>query len=216
MKRRLSSILVLVLLGCGEGDGDDRGSSRIDPWEGSGGGVPTLALLAGALGGRGNTDGTGLDVRLSRPAGVATDGTHVFVADTSNHAIRKIVLATGEVTTLAGTAGSLGSADGTGSDARFYLPHGVATDGTHLFVADTYNHTIRKIVISTGSVTTLVGVPGQACVRLGALPAVINRPGGVAIVPGGRLAISSEGENSILLMSGTPEGQSGPSAGRAP
>lgn len=123
--------------------------------------MPTLALLAGALGGRGNTDGTGLDVRLSRPAGVATDG-------------------------------------------------------THLFVADTYNHTIRKIVISTGSVTTLVGVPGQACVRLGALPAVINRPGGVAIVPGGRLAISSEGENSILLMSGTPEGQSGPSAGRAP
>ncbi|MBI5236003.1 MAG: hypothetical protein HY886_07130, partial [Deltaproteobacteria bacterium] len=52
---------------------------------------------------------------------------------------------TGVVTTLAGTAGSTGSTDGTGSDARFYNPYGLTTDGTNLYVVDTYNHTIRKI-----------------------------------------------------------------------
>ena len=51
------------------------------------------------------------------------------------------------VTTLAGTAGSSGSADGTGTSASFNLPSGVTTDGTNLYVVDQYNHLIRKIVL---------------------------------------------------------------------
>lgn len=49
------------------------------------------------------------------------------------------------VTTLAGTADAIGSTDGTGAAARFYLPYGITADGTNLFVADTFNHAIRAI-----------------------------------------------------------------------
>ena len=62
---------------------------------------------------------------------------NVFVADTYNYTIRKVTPA-GVVTTLAGSAGSYGSADGTGSAARFYCPYGVAVDSAgNVFVADT-------------------------------------------------------------------------------
>ncbi len=91
--------------------------------------------------------------------GITTDGTNLYVTDTGNHTIRKIVISTGIVTTLTGSAGSSGSTDGTGSAAQFAGPMGITTDGTNLYVADTGNNTIRKIVISTGAVTTLAGTP---------------------------------------------------------
>ena len=93
--------------------------------------------------------------------GVAVDSAgNVYVADTDNHTIRKITPA-GVVSTLAGLAGSLGSADGTGSAARFYHPGGVAVDsGGNVYVADTDNHTIRKIT-PAGVVSTLAGLAGN-------------------------------------------------------
>ena len=66
------------------------------------------------------------------------------MGDYSNHLIRKIVISTGAVTTLAGT-GSSGSANDTGTSASFYFPHGITTDGTNLYVGDRSNHLIRKI-----------------------------------------------------------------------
>ena len=86
---------------------------------------------------------------------------NVYVADTDNHTIRKVTPA-GVVTTLAGLAGSPGSADGTGSAARFYCPRGVAVDSAgNVYVADTGNHTIRKVT-PAGVVTTLAGLAGSA------------------------------------------------------
>ncbi len=122
------------------------------------GAVTTLAETAGSSG---STDGTGAAARFSNPSGITTDGTNLYVADTYNDTIRKVVIATGAVTTLAGTAGSTGSTDGTGAAARFYDPSGITTDGTNLYVADSWNHTIRKVVIATGAVTTLAGTPGS-------------------------------------------------------
>ena len=76
------------------------------------------------------------------------------MADFANHTIRKVTSA-GVVTTLAGAPGMTGSADGTGPAARFYYPYDVAVDGPgNVYVADTYNHAIRKIT-PTGVVTTL-------------------------------------------------------------
>ena len=121
-----------------------------------------VSTLAGAAGFSGTTDGTGTTAQFNLPQGITSDGTNLYVADTSNHTIRKIVIATGAVTTLAGTAGSAGSTDGTGAAARFSSPAGITTDGTNLYVADTSNHTIRQIVISTGVVTTLAGTAGSA------------------------------------------------------
>jgi hypothetical protein len=100
---------------------------------------------------------TGTSASFNSPRGITTDGTNLYVADRDNHKIRKIVIATGAVTTLAGT-GSQGSSDNSnGTSASFKKPLGITTDGTNIYVADTYNHKIRKIVISTGAVTTLAG-----------------------------------------------------------
>ncbi|MBI5186125.1 MAG: chitobiase/beta-hexosaminidase C-terminal domain-containing protein [Nitrospinae bacterium] len=120
-----------------------------------------VTTLAGSAGLTGSTDGTGTAARFTFPWGISTDGTNLFVADTSNHTIRKIVIATGTVTTLAGSAGLTGSTDGTGTAARFNFPWGITTDGTNLFVADSGNNTIRKVVIATGAVTTLAGASGS-------------------------------------------------------
>ena len=84
----------------------------------------------------------------------------LFVAASGNNAIRKIT-AGGVVTTLAGLAGNFGSADGTGSAARFNAPAGLAVDGAGtLYVADRNNNTIRQVVTATGVVTTLAGLAG--------------------------------------------------------
>lgn len=118
-----------------------------------------VTTLAGSPMASGSADGTGSAARFNYPYGITTDGTNLYVADTSNHTIRMIVIATGAVTTLAGSAGSFGSTDGTGTAARFQNPHGITTDGTNLYIANSGNHTIRKIVIATGVVTTLAGDP---------------------------------------------------------
>jgi sugar lactone lactonase YvrE len=113
----------------------------------------TVTTLAGSS--SGSTDATGTSASFNTPQGITTDGTNVYVGDYGNHRVRKIVISTGVVTTLAGS--SSGSTDATGTSARFYDPRGITTDGTNLYVADYGNHRIRKIVISTGVVTTLAG-----------------------------------------------------------
>ena len=117
-----------------------------------------VSTLAGLAGSRGSADGTGCAARFSHPAGVAVDGAgNVYVADRSNDIIRKIT-PSGVVSTLAGLAGSAGSVDGTGSEARFSDPTGVTVDGAgNVYVADFNNHTIRKITPS-GVVSTLAGL----------------------------------------------------------
>ena len=125
-----------------------------------------VSTIAGTTGVAGSADGTGAAARFYVPVGITTDGANLFVTDIYSKTIRKIVIATGAVTTLAGTAGVSGADDGTGTAASFDSPYGITTDGTNLFVADQYNNTIRKIVIATGVVTTLAGsaeeYPGSA------------------------------------------------------
>lgn len=129
----------------------------------SSGAVTTLAGPAQGSTTAGDTDGTGNGVRFTAPAGITTDGTNLYVGDMNNNKIRKIVISTGAVTTLAGPAqgsSATGDSDGTGTAARFNGPGGITTDGINLYVTDFGNNKIRKIVISTGAVTTLAG-PAQ-------------------------------------------------------
>jgi streptogramin lyase len=120
-----------------------------------------VTTLAGSAGSFGSTDGTGTAARFWGPQGIAVDGAGtVYVADTNNNTIRKITPA-GVVTTLAGSAGSGGATNGTGTAARFSGPNGIAVDNDgNLYVADTNNNTIRKIT-SAGVVTTLAGSTGS-------------------------------------------------------
>src|SRR5439155_1336119 len=105
-------------------------------------------------------NGTGSQAIFNYPGATAVDGAgNVYVADTYNYTVRKITPA-GVVTTIAGAAGVFGSADGSGSAARFSAPAGIAVDSAgNLYVADTYNQTIRKVT-SAGVVTTLAGTAG--------------------------------------------------------
>lgn len=116
--------------------------------------------LAGQPGGSGTVDGTGAEARFNNPMGSAVDSSgNIYVVESGNHIIRKITPA-GIVSTLAGKAGESGQADGTGSDARFKGPSGLAIDGSgNLYVADTSNYTIRKVT-PAGVVTTLAGAAG--------------------------------------------------------
>ncbi len=122
-----------------------------------------VSIVAGAAGVSGSADGTGPAARFYGPQGLAVDGSgNLFVADTNNDTIRRIVLASGAVTTVAGQAGAGGSADGAGNQARFSFPSGLAADmAGNLFVADTDNQTIREI-IAGGGVVTLAGQTGTA------------------------------------------------------
>ena len=104
-----------------------------------------VTTLAGFAGSSGSADGTGTAVRFYYPSSVAVDSaSNVYVADTYNYTIRKVTPA-GVVTTLAGQEQLSGTNNGTGSAARFFLPSGVAVDGSgNVYVADTFNYTLRK------------------------------------------------------------------------
>ena len=161
------------------------------------GAVTTLAGLAGT---GGSADGTGSAARFNFPIGVATDGSgNVYVGDLFNSTIRKITPA-GAVTTLAGLAGSRGSADGTGSAARFASPQGVATDSSgNVYVADSDNNTIRKIT-PAGAVTTLAGLAGSRGSADGTGSAArFNLPRGVATDSSGNVYVADTFNNTIRI-----------------
>ena len=128
--------------------------------------VGSLATLAGVPSGEGSADGSA--ARYRSPSGMVQDEAgNTLVADTQSHTIRKIALG-GAVTTLAGEEGQAGSADGTGTAARFDLPVGLALDpGGNLLVADSGNGAIRQ-VNPGGAVTTLAtGLHGPTGVAVG-------------------------------------------------
>ena len=131
----------------------DKGNHRIRCIATATGAVSTLT----GSGTEGFADGTGTAAQFKGPADVACDSRgNLYVSDQSNHRVRRIVIATGVVSTLAGS--SLGFADGQGSAAQFNYPTGLACDGRgHLYVADLNNHRIRCIATATGAVSTLAG-----------------------------------------------------------
>jgi len=149
-----------------------------------------VTTIAGAAGVIGSADGSGSAARFNAPAGIAVDSAgNLYVADTYNRTIRKITSA-GVVTTLAGMAGIAGSTDGTGGAARFNNPYALAVAGTTLYVADTYNDTIRKVT-STGVVTTFAGTAGGfGNVNGTGSAARFNNPYGIAATSTGTIYVA--------------------------
>ena len=175
-----------------------------------------VTTLAGTAGVSGSADGAALGAKFDTPSGVAVDSAgNVYIADTLNHTIRKLSSA-GVVTTFAGQAGASGSADGTAGAARFFGPQGLALDasGANLYVADTNNDTIRRIVVASGAVTTVAGAAGEAgsADGLGAV-ARFNGPSALTIDASGTLYVADTDNHVIRTI--TSAGKVTTLAGRA-
>ena len=164
-----------------------------------------VSTLAGWPGEPGHADGTGKAARFNQIHGIAVDGAgNVYAADFGNHTIRKIT-GDGVVTTLAGQAGSPGNSDGTGATARFSAPYDVTVDGNgNVYVADTSNHTIRRIT-PAGVVTTLAGVAGNVGSTDGiAREAKFSVPAGVTTDQAGHVYVADFGNQALRKI--TPSG----------
>ena len=159
-------------------------------------------LLAGTSGFAGSLDGKGSNARFDTPGGLALDPSgNLLVADTGNHTIRRIA-PDGTVTTLAGSAGAPGSADGVGTLARFNAPNGLAVTSTGaVYISDSQNHTIRLMAVD-GTVTTFTGIAGKPGQVDGArATAQFNQPNGLALAPSGTLYVADYGNSCIRAIS---------------
>lgn len=157
----------------------------------------TVTTLAGSAT-PGNSNGVGAAAGFTAPRGITTDGTNLYVADSGNRKIRKIDIATGTVTTVAGSATS-GNADGTGSAASFNAPEDLTTDGSSLFVTDSGNNNIRKIDISTGVVTTIAGSTLPGSTDGTGTAAKFNEPSGIT-TDGTNLYVADSKNNTIRMI----------------
>ncbi len=162
------------------------------------GNVTTLA----GNGSSGSNNGTGVLASFNLPTGVATDlAGNVYVADSRNNLIRKID-PTGLVSTLAGS-GYTGSTNGNGTGASFNQPAGIATDAVgNVYVADQYNHQIRKIDPS-GNVSTLAGSGSAGYVDGKGLAASFNQPVALATDASGNVYVADSNNNYIRKIDAT-------------
>jgi uncharacterized protein (TIGR03437 family) len=147
------------------------------------------------------TIATGLDM----PTGVAVDSAgNVFVAYMGHHDVRKIAAGTGRVTVVAGTGAQGYSGDGgQATAARLNQPSGVAVDkGGNLYIADTGNNAVRKVVLSTGVIATVAGtgVPGYNGDGVPATSAQLASPYGVATDANGRVYVADTLNNRIRAL----------------
>ena len=160
----------------------------------------------------GSTDATGSAARFQNPSGIAIDGQgNLYVADQVNNMIRKIT-ALGVVTTLAGS-GEPAYSDGTGKAAKFYRPTGVVVDaaGT-VYVADLFNHRIRKIT-AAGVVSTLAGTGDPGFVDGTKDVAKFRYPAGLALGADGTLYVADSENRAIRKVD--PNGLVSTLAGRS-
>ena len=191
--------LTMFLSACGDSGTDEcNGCAEESPIVGNG----VVTTFAGD-GTAGFLDDSGTAAQFNKPHSVTSDGTNLYIADTENHRIRKIVIATGEVSTLAGS-GASGFLDDTGTAAQFNSPRAIANDGINVYVADSSNHRIRQIIIATGEVNTLAGNGPQGFLDGTRTAAQFNGPQGIT-TDGTNLYIADTFNNRIRKIDASGE-----------
>jgi sugar lactone lactonase YvrE len=158
-------------------------------------GLISTVAGTGSVGDTGD-GGPGTQALVSSPAGLALDGVGaLYIADTGNHAIRRLDLTTGIITTVAGTLGQEGyTGDGSAATAaKLNSPEGVCFDlNGNMIVTDTGNSVVRKVDATTGNISTIAGTgtAGYNGDNRSAVTAFLNTPWSTAVGPDGSLYIS--------------------------
>lgn len=169
-----------------------------------------VITLAGTAGQAGHVDALGPAARFNLLYDITINGNYLYVTDAGN-TIRMIHKTTGAVSTLAGSPGTTGTADGSGAAARFNVPVRLTTDGPNLYVTDFNSDTIRKIELVTGTVTTIAGktrVAGEARVDTDGVTgqeARFFQPYGITC-DGSSLYVTGSFNNTVrkIVLAGTP------------
>ncbi len=146
-------------------------------------------------------DGPGQSAMLAQPSGLATDGQRLYFVDSETSSVRTAELTTGgAVQTIVGQdLFVFGDVDGVGDDARLQHPLGVAYYDSALYIADSYNHKIKRVSPTARISMTYLG-SGEAGATGGALAeARLHEPGGLSIA-GGRMYIADTNNHAIRVV----------------
>jgi sugar lactone lactonase YvrE len=170
-----------------------------------------LVVAAGnGTGGYAGDGGPAGNAQLYYPQGVAVDSAgNLYIADTANNVIRKVVAGTGLITTVTGNGAGSSPRNGDGglaTAARLSSPSGVALDNAgNLYIADTYDDAIRFVSASSGTITTVAGNWSSGFSGDGgpATSASINDPNAVALDGAGNLYISTVADGRIRKVAAT-------------
>ncbi len=153
-------------------------------------------LAGGSVQGFAGDGGLAANAELNAPQGIAVDPAgNVFIADSGNNRIRRVDAVTLRINTIAGS-GSTGFAGdgGPATAAAIDLPRAICLDagGKNLYIADTRNHRIRRVNLSTGLIGTVAGNGTQGYSGDGAssIAATLDTPSGIALNPAGDLYIA--------------------------
>ena len=166
-------------------------------------GTGNVSVVAGT-GTAGFTDGGGVatQAELNQPIGVAVDAAgNLYIADELNNIIRKVDLATGTITTVAGNQiGGYSGDDGPATEAELNRPNGIAIDAAgDLFIADYASNVVRKVNGATGIITTIAGngTQGYNGDDIPATEAELNGPNDVAVDAAGNVYLADFSNNRI-------------------
>lgn len=169
-----------------------------------------ISTVAGGGSGRtGNGDGGPATAgALKNPVAIGIDGAgNLYIVDSTDNRVRKVTASTGIITTIAGsgTAGPAGDG-GAATAAQLLAPMGIDLDAAgNLYIADTNNHRVRKVTVSTGIITTIAGngTPGSAGDGGSPTAAQLNAPQGVAISDAGEIFIADTAGNRVRKIEGS-------------
>jgi trimeric autotransporter adhesin len=155
-----------------------------------------MTTLAGS-GAAAELDNTGAAAKFNGPDGIAYDGVaNLYVSDAGGHVIRKIVIATGVVTTYAGIAGSSGTTNGTLLTSKFNAPAGLSIDAAgNIYIADQGNNLIR--MIAGGTVSTLAGSGAVGAANGIGVAASFNAPNDLVADQSGNVFVADYLNNLI-------------------
>lgn len=150
--------------------------------------ITSAGVVSSLAGGTmGYANGNGTSARFDDPLGMTFKGSYIYIAEYSNHTIRRVTK-TGDVITLLGT-NSAGFTDATGSNARFNQPTGLAVRGNSLFIADAGNQRVRVANLTNNTVTTYAGSGVDGSSNGSAQSAQFSFPTGVAAGPDGAVYV---------------------------